>query len=324
MALRVMASARNVAMVLDQFKPRLEAAGVEIFFPESKAPTLTEDELLAHLPGCVAAIAMPDDYTARVIKAASPSLKLIARSGVGYDSIDLDAAGEFNVWVTTTVGANHDAVADYAMGLMLDLARHITEVVGRVRGGWWGRLPGVELRGKTLAIVGTGRIGREVASRAAGFGMHLVAYDKFPNDEWARGAGVTYTTLDELLAQAHFITLHAPATAETRHVLNDATLARCKPGVYVVNTARGDLIDEAALVRALDSGQVGGAALDVFEHEPPTDAQKPVMAHPKVLPLSHCAGATAESQRRAAEIALEQVLEAVRGQTPRFVVPELA
>jgi D-3-phosphoglycerate dehydrogenase len=267
---------------------------------------------------------MPDDYSARVIKAAAPTLKLIARSGVGYDSIDLEAAGEFNVWVTTTVGANHDAVADYALGLLLDLARHITEIVGRVRAGWWGRLAGVELRGKTLGIVGTGRIGREVAARAAGFGLRLVAYDKFPNDDWARGAGVTFVTLDELLAQADFITLHAPATAETRHLLNDATLARCKKGVYVVNTARGDLIDEAALVRALDSGQVGGAALDVFEAEPPTDAQKTVMAHARVLPLSHCAGATVESQRRAAEIAIEQVLEAVRGETPRFVVPELS
>ncbi|HEU5317730.1 MAG TPA: phosphoglycerate dehydrogenase [Chloroflexota bacterium] len=324
MPFRVMASARNVQMVLDQFKQRLDAAGVEIFFPQSAAPTLSEAELLAQLPGCIAAIAMPDDYTASVIKAASPALRLIARSGVGYDSIDLDAAAEHNVWVTTTVGANHDAVADYAMGLMLDLARHITEIVTRVRGGWWGRLPGAELRGKTLGIVGTGRIGREVAARAAGFGMRLVAYDKFPNEDWARGAAVTYASLDDLLAQADFITLHAPATAETRHLLNDQTLARAKRGVCVVNTARGDLIDEAALVRALDSGQVAGAALDVFESEPPTDAQRAVMGHAKVLPLSHCAGATLESQRRAAEIALEQVLEAVRGDTPRFVVPELA
>jgi phosphoglycerate dehydrogenase-like enzyme len=324
MAFRVMASARNVSLVLDQFQPRLDAAGVELFFPKSVAPTLTEAELLAQLPGCIAAIAMPDDYTAAVIKAASPTLKLIARSGVGYDSVDLDAAGEYNVWVTTTIGANHDAVADYALGLMLDLARHITEIVSKVRDGWWGRLAGTELRGKTLGIVGTGRIGREVAARAAGFGMRVVAFDKFPNQEWATGASVTYASLDALLAQADFITLHAPATAETRHLLNDTNLAKTKPGLYVVNTARGDLIDEAALVRALDSGQVAGAALDVFEQEPPTDAQRAIMSHPKVLPLSHCAGATLESQRRAAEIALEQVLETVRGETPRFVVPELA
>jgi phosphoglycerate dehydrogenase-like enzyme len=320
---RVMASARNVAMVLDQFKDRLDQAGVEVFFPESKAPTLTEEELIAQLPGCIAAVAMPDDYTARVIKAASPGLKLIARSGVGYDSIDLEAAGEYNVFVTTTVGANHDAVADYAMGLLLDLARHITEITTKVRGGWWGRLAGVELRGKTLGIVGTGRIGREVAARAAGFGLRLVAYDLYPNEAWAMDANVTYRSLDGLLAEADFITLHAPATAETRHLLNDKSLAGTKKGVFVINTARGELIDEAALVRALDSGQVAGAALDVFANEPPTEEQRPIMSHPKVLPLSHCAGAAVESQRRAAEIALGQVLQVVAGEKPDFVVPEL-
>lgn len=321
---RVMASARNVAMVLDQFKERLDNAGVEVFFPESKAPTLTEAELIAQLPGCVAAVAMPDDYTANVIKAASPGLKLIARSGVGYDSIDLEAAGEYNVFVTTTIGANHDAVADYAMGLLLDLARHITEITTKVRGGWWGRLPGIELRGKTLGIVGTGRIGREVAARAAGFGMKLVAYDLYPNEPWAKDANVTYRPLDQLLAEADFITLHAPATAETRHLLNDKSLAGTKKELFVINTARGELIDEAALLRALESGQVAGAALDVFANEPPTEEQHAIMAHPHVLPLSHCAGATAESQRRAAEIALEQVLQVVAGETPKFVVPELA
>ena len=267
---------------------------------------------------------MPDEYTAKVIKASAPGLRLIARSGVGYDSVDLDAAGEYNVFVTTTIGSNHDSVADYALGLILDLARHITEITTKVRGGWWGRMAGTELRGKTLGIVGTGRIGREVAARAAGFGMQIVAYDKFPNDDWARTAGATYASLDDLLARADFITLHAPATAETRHLLDDASLARCKKGACVVNTARGDLIDESALVRALDAGQIAGAALDVFEEEPPTEAQKAVMQHPKVLPLSHCAGATVESQRRAAEIALEQVLDVARGETPKFVVPELS
>ncbi|CAA9214259.1 MAG: D-3-phosphoglycerate dehydrogenase [uncultured Chloroflexi bacterium] len=324
MAQRVMASARNVAMVLDQFKARLDEAGVEIFFPESKAPTLTEEELVAQLPGCVAALAMPDDYSARVIEAAAPTLKLIARSGVGYDSIDLDAAKKHGVYVTTTVGANHDAVADFTLGLILDLARHLTEITSKVRGGWWGRLAGTELRGKTLGIVGTGRVGREVAARAAGFGMRLVAYDLFPNEDWARGAGVTYRPLEQLLAESDFISLHAPSTAETRHLLNARTLAQAKRGAYVINTARGDLIDEAALVAALDAGQIAGAALDVFANEPPTAEQDPVIKHPKVLPLSHCAGAAVEAQRRAAEIAVEQVLELARGEKPRYVVPELA
>jgi phosphoglycerate dehydrogenase-like enzyme len=323
-AQRVMASARNLSMVLDQFKQRLDEAGVEVFFPQSKAPTLTEEELLAQLPGCVAAVAMPDDYTARVIEAAAPTLKLIARSGVGYDSIDIEAARKHGVYVTTTVGSNHDAVADFAIGLILDLARHLTEIATKVRGGWWGRLAGTELRGKTLGIVGTGRVGREVAARASGFGMRLVAYDLFPNQEWASGANVTYRSLEELLGESDFISLHAPSTAETHHLLNARTLAQTKRGAYVINTARGDLIDEAALVAALDAGQIAGAALDVFANEPPTAEQDPVIKHPKVLPFSHCAGAAVEAQRRAAEIALEQVLELVGGHKPRFVVPELA
>jgi len=324
MVMKVLASARNLSMVLDQFQSQLEQAGVEIVFPQSKAPTLTEEELLEQLPGCSVAVAMPDDYSARVIEKCAPTLKLIARSGVGYDSIDLAAARSHGVLVTTTVGANHDAVADFTLGLIVDLARHITEIAQKVRGGWWGRMAGTELRGRTLGIVGTGRVGREVAARATGFGMRLVAFDVYPNQEWARSASVSYLSLDGLLSQSDFITLHAPSTAETRHLLNRETLANCKTGAYVVNTARGDLIDEAALVAALDSGQIAGAALDVFANEPPTDEQQPVITHPKVLPLSHCAGAAVEAQRRAAEIALGQVLQVARGERPSFVVPELA
>jgi D-3-phosphoglycerate dehydrogenase len=319
-----MASARGVAMVLDQFKPRLEAAGIEVFFPESQAPTLTEAELLRQLPGCFAAVAMPDDYNVRVLAAAAPALKLIARSGVGYDSIDLEAAKRHNVWVTTTVGSNHDAVADFTLGLILALLRRIAEINEATKSGKFLRFPGVELRGKTLGIVGTGRVGREVAARAAAFGMRIVAFDVFPNEPWAAGAGATYLALDDLLAQSDVVTLHAPATAQTRHLINQRSLAACKPGTFVVNTARGELVDEAALLAALESGHVAGAALDVFAGEPPSDQSRRLIAHPKVIATSHCAGAAAEANRRAAEMALEEVLRVRRGERPKFPVPELA
>jgi phosphoglycerate dehydrogenase-like enzyme len=276
------------------------------------------------LPGCVAAVAMPDDYSARVIEASAPPLKLIARSGVGYDSIDVQAAKGRGVWVTTTIGSNHDAVADYTLGLILDLARRITEINNKAKEGWWGRLAGMELRGKTLGIVGTGRIGREVAARATPFGMRLVAYDLYPNTDWAAGAGIEYLPLPELLEQADVVTLHAPSTAETRHLLNRETLGRLKRGAYVVNTARGELIDEEALLAALHSGQVGGAALDVFASEPPTPAERPLIEHPQVIATAHCAGAAVEAQRRAAQIALEEVLRVVAGERPRFPVAEMA
>ena len=205
--------------------PGWRAPGWRSFFPETADPTLTEAQLLDLLPGCVAAVAMPDDYSARVIEASAPPLKLIARSGVGYDSIDVQAAKGRGVWVTTTIGSNHDAVADYTLGLILDLARRITEINNKTKGGWWGRVAGMELRGKTLGIVGTGRIGREVAARAAPFGMRLVAYDLYPEDGLGRRGGGQYLPLPGLLEQADVVTLHAPSTAETRHLLNRETLA---------------------------------------------------------------------------------------------------
>ena len=321
---RVMASARNVAMVLDQFRPRLLDAGLEVFFPESTSPTLTEDELLRQLPGCIAAVAMPDDYTARVIDACAPTLKLVARSGVGYDSIDVQAAKRNGVWVTTTVGSNHDSVADFTLGLILDLARRISHINAQTKGGAWQRFAGIELRGKTLGIVGTGRIGREVATRAAAFGMRLLAYDVYPNQEWATAAGASYVSLDDLFAQSDAVSLHAPSTPETRHLVNADRLGRAKRGVLIVNTARGELVDEAALLQALESGQAGGAALDVFASEPPTQAQQALITHDRLIATSHCAGATVEAQRRGAEMALEEVLRVKRGERPRSPVPELA
>ncbi|NCV00992.1 MAG: hypothetical protein EBV53_07380 [Proteobacteria bacterium] len=151
---------------LPEYADRLREAGIELVIPDTTTVTLTEAELLDQLPGCIAAVSMPDPYTEAVIAAASPTLKLIARSGVGYDSIDLEAARVHGVWVTSTVGSNHDAVADYTFGLMLDLARRVTETANATRNGTWARFPGFELRGKTLGIVGTGRVGREVAARA--------------------------------------------------------------------------------------------------------------------------------------------------------------
>jgi D-3-phosphoglycerate dehydrogenase len=321
---RVMASARNVAMVLDQYRDKLAENDLEVFFPESASPTLTEPELLRQLPGCFAAISMPDDYNARVIAACAPRLKLIARSGVGYDSIDVAAAKSSGVWVTTTVGSNHDAVADFTLGLILDLARKISHINSQTKAGVWQRFSGLELRGKTLGIVGTGRVGREVAARAMAFGMRIVAYDLYPSDDWAKSAGASYVSLDDLFAQADVITLHAPSTPDTRHLVNAERLARAKRGVYVVNTARGELIDEQALLAALESGQVAGAALDVFASEPPVAAERPLIEHPNVIATSHCAGAAVEAQRRAAEMALEEVLRVRRGERPRFPVPELA
>lgn len=318
---RVLVTPRHVANVVPERQAELEQAGLELVFPAMANPTLTEPELLAALPGCVAAIAMPDAYTARVLAACAPPLRLIARTGVGYDSIDLPAATRAGVWVTTTVGSNHDAVADYTLGLILCLYRRLVETVQQTRSGVWQRVQGRDLRGKVLGVIGTGRVGREVVARAQAFGMAVVAYDPYPDQAWAVAHHVVYADLPALLAQSDVVTLHAPATAETQHLLNRQTLAQCKQGCFVVNTARGELIDEHALYEALESGQVAGAALDVFAAEPPVDRR--LVDHPRVLPCSHSAGGTVEAHTRSAHMAIDEVLRVLRGERPRFPVNDV-
>ena len=320
MSKRVLVTARNVPLVREQFEAALAEAGVELVMSPKLGQTLTEAELLELLPGCAAAIAMPDAYTARVIEASAPALKLIVRSGVGYDSVDVEAATRHGVWVATTPG-NHDAVADYALLQILALARHYVDTVNATRAGRWERVTGMELRDKTLAVIGTGRIGREVAARARAFGMRVVAYDVRVDAAWATPAGVTYLPLREALAEADVITLHTPLLPSTHHLLNAETLAACKRGVLIVNNARGPLVDERALAAALDSGQVGGAALDVFDQEPPVD--RLIVDHPKVLPTAHSAGGTWEAGRRAAVMAIEEVLRVLRGERPQHPINDL-
>lgn len=317
---RVLVTSKSVLLARDQFAKELAAAGVELVLSPKLGTPHREEELLALLPGCVAAIAMPDAYTARVIEAAAPPLKLIVRLGVGVDSIAVDEATRRGVWVATSPG-NHYAVADFAVLQILALARHYVRIVTQTRAGAWERVQGLELRGKTLAVIGTGRIGREVVARLAGFAMRIVAYDVYEDAAWAAGAGVTYLPLEEALAQADVITLHAPLLPATRHLINEASLARCRPGVLIVNTARGPLIDEPALAAALDRGQVGGAALDVFDQEPPVD--RTIVDHPQVLPTSHSAGGTLEASRRAAVMAIEEVLRVLRGERPVNAVNKL-
>lgn len=318
---RVLVTPGHVAAVLPERRAELDAAGVELVQPAMPRPTLNEEELLGLLPGCVAAVAMPDAYTARVLAACAPTLRLIARCGVGYDSVDLASATRHGVWVTTTAGANHDAVADYTLGLILCLLRRLVETALQTRSGIWQRMQGRELRGKTLGVIGTGRVGKEVVARAKAFGMAIIAADLYPDEAWAALQGVNYVDLPTLLAASDVVTLHAPATPETRHLLNRETLAQCKQGCYVVNTARGDLVDEAALLAALDSGRVAGAALDVFDEEPPADRR--LVEHPRVLPFSHSAGGTVEAHYRSANLALDEVLRVLRGERPRLPVNDL-
>jgi D-3-phosphoglycerate dehydrogenase len=230
--------------------------------------------------------------------AAAPNLRIVARAGTGVDNIDVAAASARGILVVNAPGANSISVAEHACALMLALARAVPAADRAMKQGKWEkkRFLGTELRGKTLGIAGFGRIGQEVAPRARAFGMRVVAHDPFIAQEVAEGMGVELLSLDEVCAVADFLTLHLPSTPETRHLFNDERFARVKPGLRIINTARGDLIDEAALRRAIEKGIVEGAALDVFETEPPADWTLAQL--PQVVATPHIAASTEEAQEQ--------------------------
>jgi D-3-phosphoglycerate dehydrogenase len=233
--------------------------------------------------------------TADVI-AQAPRLRIVGRAGTGVDNIDVPAASGRGILVVNAPGANSISVAEIACALLLSLARSVPAADQAMKQGKWEKKKflGTEVRGKTLGIAGLGRIGQEVAQRARAFGMRVVAHDPFISREVAENIGVALLALDDVCAQADFLTLHLPSTPETRHMLNDARFAKVKPGIRIINTARGDLIDEEALKRALQSGIVAGAALDVFEKEPPADWSLAQM--PQVVATPHIAASTEEAQ----------------------------
>ena len=227
---------------------------------------------------------------------AAPKLRIVARAGTGVDNVDVAAASARGILVVNASGANSISVAEHALALMLALARLVPAADQAMKDGRWEkkRFLGNELRGKTLGVAGLGRIGQEVAVRGRSFGMHLVAYDPYISAEVAAALSVELLTLDALCEAADYITLHLPLIAETRHLFNDAQFARCRPGLRLVNTARGELIDEAALRRAIENEIVAGAGLDVFEREPPTNWALAKM--PQVVATPHIAASTEEAQ----------------------------
>lgn len=226
---------------------------------------------------------------------AGTKLRVIARAGVGIDTIDVAAAHRRGIVVMNAPDATTISVAELAIAGMLNLARHVAAADRSMKAGEWEKkkFGGTELAGKTLGIVGLGRIGRTVARLAAAFGMHVIAHDP---GVAVTTAGPPLVALDDLCAGADYITLHVPVTAASRRMFDAARLARCRPGVRIVNTARGELIDEAALLAALDSGHIAGAALDVFAPEPPVDTR--LSRHPAVVATPHLAASTVEAQER--------------------------
>jgi D-3-phosphoglycerate dehydrogenase len=256
---------------------------------------------------------------ARVIEAGT-KLKFVGRAGAGVDNIDLDAATRRGIIVANAPAGNTLAACEHTLAMMTSLARNIPQANASLKKGEWKRskFMGVELNEKTLGIVGFGRIGQELARRAIGLDMKVVAYDPYINIERAKHLGVEVVSLDELFPVADFITVHTPLIKETKHLINQKTIATMKDGVRIINCARGGIIDEKALYDAIQSGKVAGAALDVFEEEPPTGS--PLLELDGVIVTPHLGASTVEAQQNVAVSVAKQCIEVLKGGSAKFVV----
>jgi D-3-phosphoglycerate dehydrogenase len=253
-------------------------------------------ELLADVADADAIVVRSATKVTRDVIVAAPALRAIARAGTGVDNVDVAAASERGVVVMNAPGANSISVAELTMALLLSLARKIPAADASMKAGKWDKKSflGEEVRGKTLGLAGLGRIGQEVAKRARAFEMQVVAHDPFINASVARDLRIELVSLDELCRRADYLSLHMPSTPETRHTFNAERLKSCKRGLRIINTARGELIDEVALADAIESGLIGGAAIDVFQEEPTRDQR--LQKLPQVIASPHIAASTREGQ----------------------------
>ncbi|WP_374613096.1 phosphoglycerate dehydrogenase [Gordonia sp. (in: high G+C Gram-positive bacteria)] len=281
------------------------------------------DDILA---GADAAIVGGEPITAPMM-AAAPTLRIVARSGVGHDAVDDATAADLGIWVTNTPGVNHHSVAEMTFALLLDVARSVSSVSAAVQSGQWPRQGGTELRGAVLGVIGFGPSGQAVTDIARAFGITVLVHTRHPRPP--RG-GVTFVDLDTLCASADYISLHSKADASNVHLINAERLAVMKPSAVLVNTARGSLVDHDALIDALDGGRLAAAALDVVDIEPlpPTSALR---GRDNVIITSHLAGQTEQARSRAGIIAAENVIAALTGRrppnpvnTPRMAGPTIA
>jgi D-3-phosphoglycerate dehydrogenase / 2-oxoglutarate reductase len=283
-------------------------------------PDIAGDELLKALPNADAIIVRGRTKVTADVLAAAPKVKVVGRAGVGVDNIDLKAAKEKGVVVVNAPQSTTIAVAEHTLALLLSLARQVPFGDSGLRKGEWlkKKMEGFELNGKTMGVIGMGRIGASVVARASAFGVKCLGYDPLLSNEEISKRGATPASLDDLLAKSDIVTVHVPLNAETRGLLNADRIAKMKKGAVIVCTARGNVIDETALLAALDSGKLAGAALDVFAVEPVVDS--PLVKHPKVVCTPHVAAQTLEAQERAARDIAEEILTVLKGGTPRWRV----
>ncbi|MCC6178566.1 MAG: phosphoglycerate dehydrogenase [Chloroflexi bacterium] len=297
---------------------RLRAAGWEIRTHRWQGGRPSEDVVLELVQGNDAVIASSNERYTRSLLERADTLKHVARWGVGYETVDVPAASDNGVLVTTTQGSNHWAVADHAFALMLAVARRVVEVDRIARTRKWARPIATDVWQKTLGVVGLGRIGQGVVQRARGFDMQVLAYEPYPNREFCEKYDVHLVPLERVLGESDYVTLHAPGEGDNYHLMNRERLALMKPTAYLINTARGVLVDEDALYEALTAGKLAGAGLDVREQEPPEDDRFEALDNVVLTP--HVAGSTREAQAVSAVMVVDTVLQAARGEKPHGLI----
>jgi phosphoglycerate dehydrogenase-like enzyme len=318
MSWKVLITARTFAVVGKPALEFLEKNGCELILAKPPGPCLLSD-LLPRLQGVDATLCSPDQYnSAALCSTQAAGLKMISRWGVGYDTIDIAEATRQGIVVAYTPGILNETVADWTWALLLAIARRVPQGSAAMARGEWINFWGHDIHGKTLGLIGCGRIGQAVARRAAGFNMRVIGYDivKPPGE-----SGIEFAELDELLAESDFVSLHAALTPENRGMIGEAQLRRMKPSAYLINTARGSFIKEEAMARALHEGWIAGAALDVFTVEP-LPADSPLRKAPNLLLEPHQASFSRETGERVSMAAAEAIVELMNGRKPRWVVNE--
>jgi len=314
---RILVTPTSYAKNDPTLRSKLEAEVSEVVYNTTGHP-LSSSELMEMITGCNGYIAGLDDIDRNVIEAAH-QLKVISRYGVGVDKVDLDAAKENGIVVTNTPGANSVSVAELTIGLIISLARMIPAASEATKNGEWPRMSGLTLAGKVIGLLGFGSIGKNVARRLQGFDCMVIAYDPAYDSATGEDLGVQFRLRDEIISEADFLSLHIPLTSDTQGMVNTAFLRKMKPGAFLVNTSRGELIDEEGLLGALTSGQLRGAALDVFAQQPP-GTDNPLLALPQVIATPHMGAHTDGATNAMGWAAMRDCLAVLRGEEPTYRV----
>jgi D-3-phosphoglycerate dehydrogenase len=319
-SMKVLVTPTSYAQHDPTLRSDLEAKVGEVIYNDTGRP-LTALELMDLILDCDGYIAGLDEINRDVIEAGR-CLKVIARYGVGIDNIDMEAARNKGVVVTNTPGANSASVAEFTVALILLLARPILYATQATQKGEWPRVEGKTLEGKTIGLIGFGSIGRQVARRLAGFGCRILAYDPYPDKDFAKALNVQIAPQEVVVKNADFLSLHCPLTLETEGMVNGEFLKQMKQGAMLINTARGELVEEAALVEALRRETLAGAALDVFATQPP-GANSPLLSMPQIIATPHMGSHTDGATNSMGRAALNDCLAVLRGEDPVHSVVQI-